>query len=181
MKQDKHIRSMVHIALATAIICILGPISINLPISPVPISLGVFAIFICAYALGVKRGLIAVLLYILLGLVGLPVFSKFQAGPGVLAGPTGGYIIGYFLIVLCLGYAAWHYEGKLLIQIAGMVIGTLLCYLLGTIWLALGLHLTFGKALMAGVIPFIPADAVKMLIALIVGPKLHAALKREGD
>ena len=79
-------------ALMTAVTCILAPLSI--PIGPVPISLTNLAIYISLYLLGWKRGTISYLIYLLIGLVGIPVFSGFTGGPAKLAGPTGGYIIG---------------------------------------------------------------------------------------
>ena len=80
-------------ALMTAVTCILAPLSI--PIGPVPISLTNLAIYISLYLLGWKRGTISYLIYLLIGLVGIPVFSGFTGGPAKLAGPTGGYIIDY--------------------------------------------------------------------------------------
>ena len=77
----------------TAVICVLAPFS--LPIGPVPISLTNLAIYFVLYMLGVKRGTISYLVYLLIGLVGVPVFSGFTSGPGKLFGPTGGYLIGY--------------------------------------------------------------------------------------
>ncbi len=171
-------RTMVSVAVATAIICILAPLSISIPMSPVPISLAVFAIFIATYALGMKYGLLSVLLYLLLGFIGLPVFSKFMGGPSVLAGPTGGYIIGYLYIAFFTGLMIERFETKRTMHVIGMVLGTALCYLFGTSWLAYTTGLTFREALFAGVIPFIPADAVKIIIAILIGPKLRRALNR---
>ena len=79
-------------AIMTAVMCILGPLSI--PIGPVPITLTNLAIYLAMYILGTKRGSAAVCLYLLIGLAGLPVFSGFTGGPGKLLGPTGGYLIG---------------------------------------------------------------------------------------
>ncbi len=95
---------MTQTALAAALICILSPFTIMLPISPVPISLTIFAIYIAVYAVGMKWGLAATALYILIGLVGLPVFSGFSGGAGKLLGPTGGYIIGYLFVALISGF-----------------------------------------------------------------------------
>ena len=86
---------MALIGLMTAVICVLAPFSLNLPFSPVPISLGTLAIYFVISVLGMKSGTLSVVLYILLGLVGLPVFANFTGGAGKLFGPSGGYIIGY--------------------------------------------------------------------------------------
>lgn len=171
-------KTLTFIALATAITCILGPISIAIPISPVPISLTILAIFISVYAIGLKKGMISLLLYILIGFIGLPVFSNFKGGFSVLIGPTGGYIIGFVFVVLLSGIFIEKWEGKVYMHIIGMILGTLLCYILGTVWLAIVGSMTFLEALWAGVIPFIPADAVKIAFAAIAGPKIRQALSK---
>ena len=164
-------KRMTRIALVTAIMCILSPFTIYIPISVVPVSLGVFTVFLSVYVLGTKDALIACGLYVLLGLVGLPVFSGLSGGPMKLFGPTGGYIFGYFLIILIAGpvIAKTTERWK---QVLFLVLGVAACYILGTAWLAYQAHLTFEAALMAGVIPFIPADAVKIILIIIVGPRL---------
>ena len=81
---------MTIISLMTAMICILGPITLAIPISPVPISFVTLAIYLAVYILGMKKGAISCLLYLLIGFVGLPVFSAFTGGVGQLLGPTGG-------------------------------------------------------------------------------------------
>ena len=93
-KQSKtNVREMALIALMAAVTCILGPLSV--PIGVVPISLTNFAIYLAIYVLGCRRGTISYIVYLLLGLVGLPVFSGFSSGVGKLFGPTGGYLIGF--------------------------------------------------------------------------------------
>ena len=83
------------VGVMTAVTCILGPFSIPLPFSPVPISFTNLAVYLTVYVLGMKFGTISFITYLLLGAVGLPVFSAFTGGIGKLAGPTGGYLIGY--------------------------------------------------------------------------------------
>ncbi len=171
-------RLLTYTAIATAITCILAPLSISLPFSPVPISLCVFAIFISAYALGAKLSLVSTLLYIAIGLVGVPVFAEFSSGAGVLMGPTGGYIFGYAFVAFFTGLFIDKFENKVYMHLIGMAIGVILCYALGTIWLAKQAHMTFSQALTAGVLPFIPADAAKAAAAAIAGPKLRRALRK---
>ena len=90
--------------LMTAVICLLAPLSLNIPISPVPISLGYLAVYFVLSVLGMKLGVLSVVAYILLGLAGIPVFTGFTGGPGKLLGPTGGYIVGYIFMALICGY-----------------------------------------------------------------------------
>ena len=96
-------RQMTFIALMTAVTCILGPLSIPLPFSPVPISFTNLAIYLSLYVLGLNGATISYLVYLLIGMVGVPVFSGFSGGFGKLAGPTGGYLIGFIFLTLIAG------------------------------------------------------------------------------
>ena len=116
--------------------------------------------------------------FILLGLVGVPVFSGFSGGVGKLMGPTGGYIIGYLFVSLIAGLFIDKFTSKLYMHACGMVLGTAVCYAFGTLWLAKTAHMAFKAALLAGVIPFIPADIVKIIIALLTGPALRKAINK---
>jgi biotin transport system substrate-specific component len=176
MAEKSRIKKMTFTALAAAFLCVLGPVSIPIPISPVPVSLGLFAVFAAVYSLGIRYGTYAVCIYILLGLVGLPVFSGFAGGAGKLLGPTGGYLIGYIFASLAAGYFIDRSENRL-IQAAGVLSGTFVCYMFGTAWLAFQAGMTFEAALFAGVIPFIPADIVKIIAVCALCPKLKRAIK----
>lgn len=171
-------KQMVLIALMTAVTCVLGPLSIPLPFSPVPISLTNFAIFLAIFVLGMKSGTISFIIYLLLGAVGVPVFSSFRGGFQVLAGPTGGYLIGFIFLALIMGFALDHFDRKLVPTIIGMIIGMAVCYAFGTVWLAKLLSLSFKEGLMMGVIPYLAGDAAKIVIAAIVGPKLYGATQK---
>ena len=164
-------KQMVLIALMTAVTCVLGPLSIPLPFSPVPISLTNFAIFLAIFVLGMKSGTISFIIYLLLGAIGVPVFSSFRGGLQVLAGPTGGYLIGFIFLALIMGFALDHFDRKLVPTIIGMIIGMAVCYAFGTVWLAKLLSLSFKEGLMMG-------DAAKIIIAAIVGPKLYGATQK---
>ena len=178
MNSANKTKSMVITALMAAVICVLGPLSLTIPISPVPISLVNLAIYFSCYILGMKLGTISVILYLLIGFAGMPVFAGFTAGAGKLLGPTGGYLVGYVFIALICGFAFEHSKGRAT-ELLGMILGTCACYLFGTAWLAYQASLGFGAALAAGVIPFIPGDLVKIVIALVAAPmlvrRLHAA------
>ena len=162
--------------LMAAVLCILGPISLPIPISPVPISLGTFAVFLTVYILGMKLGTVSVCIYILLGLVGVPVFSGFSGGIGKVLGPTGGYIIGYLFMALIIGFFVDKWKTNFVLIAIGMVLGTAVCYLFGTVWLAKQAGMSFSAALPAGVIPFIPADIVKMILAVLIGHQVKVCL-----
>ncbi len=161
MKQDSAgkltVRNMVFIALFAAIICVLAPFSFN--VGPIPITLGTFAIYLAGALLGSKKGVIAVSVYILLGAIGLPVFSGFKGGFGVLFGVTGGYIIGYILMALLTG--VFSEKGKKLLPV-GMVLGTVALYAFGTVWYMVLTGSDLATALMLCAVPFLPGDALKI-------------------
>lgn len=162
------------VALMASIICILAPLSIPIPFSIVPISCATFAIYLTAGVLGAKLGTISVAIYILLGFVGLPVFAGWSAGAGVVIGPTGGYIFGYLLIAFFAGICMNKKNASTLRMAFGMVLGTIGCYTIGTLWLGMQLHLNVKEALMAGVIPYILGDVIKIILALLIIKPLRA-------
>ena len=168
------------IGLMTAILCIMGPMSLVIPISPVPISLTNLAIYLAVILLGMRRGTIVTLVYLFIGFVGVPVFSAFTAGPGKLIGPTGGYLIGFIFLALIAGYAVDRFPGKIGWTALGMAIGTLVLYILGTAWLAYSAGMTFSQALFAGVIPFVLGDAIKIALAIMIGFPVKKRLIQTG-
>lgn len=168
------------VGLMAAVICILGPLALYIPISPVPISLGMLAIYYAASVLGMKLGTASVLIYILLGLAGAPVFTGFTGGPAKLFGPTGGYIIGYIFTALICGFFVDKFGKKLPLYFLGMVLGTVACYFFGTVWLGFLLNLSFAEALAAGVLPYIPGDLVKLILAMAAGYQVRKRLLKAG-
>ena len=168
------------IGLIAAITCIMGPFSIPLPFNLVPISLTNLVIYFTMYILGMKKGTISYCIYLLIGLVGLPVFSAFTGGPGKLLGPTGGYLIGFIFLALISGFFIDKWGNHMLLCMTGMVLGTMVCYMFGTIWLAYQAQMNFGAALWAGVIPFLPGDLIKIIIAMLLGPQIRNRLRKAG-
>lgn len=173
-------KTMTLIALMAAVTCVLGPLSFTIPISPVPISLTNLAVYLAVYVLGMKQGTISYLVYLLIGLAGLPVFSSFTGGAGKLFGPTGGYLIGFVFMALICGFFIEKWPTKQYLHFAGMVLGTAVCYLFGTVWLAFQANMGVYAALTAGVIPFLPGDLVKIVIAVIAGSAIRKQLKHIG-
>lgn len=171
-----NIKQIASIGVMAAAICLLAPLSI--PIGPVPISLTNLVIYFSLYILGMKKGTLSYLVYLLIGMVGLPVFSGFTSGPGKLFGPTGGYLIGFIPMAILAGILIDRYTDKKLICLLGMIAGTAICYAFGTIWLAYQAQMDFAAAIWAGVIPFIPADLLKMILAMLIGPQVREQLKQ---
>ena len=179
MKQKKiSVSEMALIAVMAAVTCIMGPLSIPIPFSVVPISLTNLAVYLAIYVLGCRRGTLSYLVYLLIGLVGVPVFSQFSAGPQKLFGPTGGYLIGFIPMAVIAGIFIEKSGRKFVLSMVGMVLGTAVCYLFGTVWLAYQAHMGFGAAMAAGVYPFIIGDLIKMVLAGLVAPQIYKALVR---
>ena len=175
-KQKMSNRQMAVIALMTALMCILGPMSI--PIGAIPISFTNLVIYITAYLLGTKFGAISYCIYLLIGMVGIPVFSGFSGGPAKLAGPTGGYLIGFLFIAIISGIFIQKGHGKNAISILGMILGTLVAYIFGTIWFVIQAECTVMYALTVCVFPFLIADGIKIIVASKVGPLIQNTLHK---
>lgn len=173
-----HTIRMTQIALMTAIICVVSPWVIVLPFSPVPVSLALFAVLLAAYLLEAKDGLICCSLYLILGGIGLPVFSGGVGGPGKLLGPTGGYLAGYLLTVGITGYTVKRFKGKRKLHLLGMVLGVWACYGVGTLWLCVGMEIGIKEGLMLGVAPYLPADLVKIVLVYVLGFELRQRMRK---
>lgn len=174
---------IVLIAVMAAVICVLAPISI--PLNPVPISLAILAVHFAVFALGWKRATISVLVYIALGMVGLPVFAGWKGGAGVIAGPTGGYIVGYIFLAIVEGLIIdWAYKTdksktfKIVMYAVGMVLGVAVCYAFGSIWFMILMKQGIGATLSMCVIPFLPGDALKIIVGILVGVPLRGILHK---
>ena len=173
-----HTQHLALIGLMTAVLCVLGPFVFPLPLSPVPLSLGTLGIYFVVTLLGTKFGTTSVILYLLLGFVGVPVFTGFIGGPAKILGPTGGYLFGYIFLAIICGYFAEHFPNRCVLRFWGMCLGTAICYLFGTLWLAYQLSLSFGEALTIGVLPYLPLDLIKLLVGITAGTKLRKYLLR---
>lgn len=176
------LKSMVLMALFAALTCVLAPLSI--PIGPVPISLTNLVIYFSLYVLGWQRATITYLVYLLLGLVGLPVFSGFEGGVGKLAGPTGGYLIGFIFMAVISGLFVKIKEDEVILNrvlgIAGMNLGTLVAYAFGTAWFCYSTGNGLSAALVSCVIPFIPGDLVKIIVAAVIAPTIAKQIRKLG-
>jgi biotin transport system substrate-specific component len=176
MSKKSNVYQITIIGLMTAVICILGPLSI--PVGVIPISFTNFAIYFALYILGAKKATMSFIIYMLIGLVGAPVFSGFSGGPAKLLGPTGGYIIGFLFMALISGFFIDRFIDKWYLCVFGMILGTAVCYTFGTVWLSYQADLSMSAALALGVIPFIPADLVKIIIVAFIGPQIRERLIR---
>lgn len=166
---------IVYIAVFAVIMAICSWISIP---AAVPFTLQTFGVFIAVGVLGGKRGSLSLLVFILLGAIGIPVFANFSGGIGVLAGPTGGYIIG-FLFSALLMWAMEKLPGKKsVMQIVSMIAGLIVCYAFGTVWFVIVYGrmngpIGFTAALASCVVPFIIPDIIKIALAYVLSRKLR--------
>lgn len=173
--------------LFAALTAVCSYITIPLPFTPIPLNLGTLGVFLTGGLLGRKYGAISMAVYILIGAAGLPVFAGFQAGIGVLAGPTGGFIWGYLIAAFVIGFILESYakrtalpakRGKALALCMGsMAAGTMICYLTGTFWFISLMKVDMWAALLACVIPFIPGDIVKILAGAWLVERLRPLLR----
>jgi biotin transport system substrate-specific component len=174
-------KTMILCALFAAILCIFSVITIP-TIGGVPISLGIFGVMLTAVILGPKKGVISVIVYLLLGVVGLPIFSKYQSGIPVLLGPTGGYVWSYIIVALLIGALTKKLPKNFLastaLTFAACLAGILVCYAAGTLQYMLIQKVDLVKSLTLCVVPFIPFDIIKAAAAAYVGRMIYAALKK---
>jgi biotin transport system substrate-specific component len=188
-------------AFFAALTAVFSQVSVPLPFTPVPISLASLAVLICGGVLGAKRGALAMVVYVLLGAVGLPVFANFSGGAGVIAGPTGGYIIGYIFAAAVMGLFSGKEDevsggatqgpqgqsaktgfagtGKgILRTIAKGVPAMIVLYAFGTAWFVISTGTGVAASLLLCVVPFIPGDILKIIAAAAVCEALKNPLRR---
>ena len=168
-------RDLSYAALSVALLAVCSWISVP---TAIPFTLQTFAVCLIAALLGLRRGLWAVFGYIALGAAGVPVFSGFRGGPGVLLGVTGGYIIGFLFTVPVVSLAAEKFGRKLPVLLASMALGVLLCYAFGTAWFILVYSraagpVSFGTALAWCVLPYLIPDGIKITLAALLARRLE--------
>ncbi len=173
--KHKALLDMIYVALFAAVICVCSLISIN--IGEVPITLQTFAVCAAAAMLGWKRGTLSVIIYILLGAIGLPVFAGGSGGFGIIAGSTGGYIVGFIFTALIVGFVADKFNRKIIALVIAMVVGILVCYAFGTPWFMFVTNMDLVTSLGYCVIPFLIPDAVKIIVATVLVNRLNKIVK----
>lgn len=167
----------------TALLAVMSWVSVPLPVSPVPVTLQTLAVFLAGGLLGPRWGVLAVVAYLLLGIAGVPVFAGAEAGPGVLAGPKGGYLVGFVPAAALVGAGSGLVRGirRPGFQVAGLtslLLGAAaVIYAAGVAWLMVVTGLDTGKALMVGVVPFLPGEVLKLAAAVGLLRALESRLR----
>ncbi len=162
---------MTKMALMVAMNCISAYLILPLPFSMSPIALQTMIVNLTGYVLNTKQAFMTMLVYLLVGLAGVPVFTGGSAGPGKLFGPTGGYLFGFLLTAVFLAYFKGEKYSFKRYALLGCLVGIPLIYAPGVVQLKLVTGMAWDKALMTGALPFIPLDIVKCLAAAVIaGP-----------
>ena len=176
---SKKITDMVYIAIGTALLVVCSWMALP---SAIPITMQTFAIFTVLGMLGGRNGNAAILIYVILGAMGLPVFSHFKGGLAIIFNdPAGGYIIGFIVMALVYWFAEIMFGKSLTVRIISMVIGLAVCYIIGTLWyvrLNLHVHVSVGfvSALTMCVTPFVIPDLAKLALSVLVVQKMKKHL-----
>jgi biotin transport system substrate-specific component len=173
---DRRVRDLLLVITGSLFVAGMAQVRIPLPFTPVPITGQTFAVLLVGASLGTRRGAASLVLYLLLGVIGLPFFAGGASGLSVLVGPTGGYLVGFVVAAYLLGALATRgldrrVPGALLTFLAGEMI----IYLFGIAWLSV--YLGIKQAIVAGFLPFLVGDAVKLVAAGLVFPAAWALVK----
>lgn len=171
-------REIIMCGLFAGITSILSQISIPLPFTTVPLTMQIFAVSISGLILGPKNGFISQLIYILMGAIGMPVFAQMTGGINIVIGPTGGFILGFPIMALIIGYFSYKFKNTKY-TILGMILGLSLDYLIGTMMFTFITKMTFTQGIIACVLPFIPIDLIKIGLAVAVGTSISKRVRIE--
>lgn len=170
------LRQTIYASLFTALIIVGGYLSFPLPWSPVPLVLADFFLLLAALVLGPAWSTTSTGLYLLLGLIGLPVFAGGKSGIATLFGPTGGFLVGYLGATFVTGWIADHGKPTRWRDGVAVVLGLLTLFTLGLAWLGFSLKLTLVKTLAIGLLPFLPGTLIKILALLAVSRPLRSII-----
>lgn len=170
---------MIYISVFTAMIAVCSQIYIP---TTIPFTLQTMAVFITGGILGCKRGTLSIIVYLLLGIIGVPVFAEFSSGLGVLFGMTGGYIIGFIFTSLIVGFMCDKLGKKLWVLVVSMILGLAVCYAFGTVWFMIVYTRTVEPidiigALSLCVFPYLLFDLAKIAVATVVVNRLDKLIK----
>lgn len=175
-----HVRSLAYVALMAALLAVCAWITI--PLGPVPFTMQNFGLFAALGLLGGQLGSLTVVVYLLLGLVGLPVFSGFGAGPAALLGPTGGFLLGFLLSALVYWGITSRLGTSTRVMVLAMVLGLAACYAMGTVWFLFvysgGSSATLIGTLTLCVFPYILPDLVKLALAFLLVKQVRPHISR---
>lgn len=178
MSNKISIKDITYCSVFTALIIVLSYISIPLPLSPVPITGQSLAIMLTASILNTKQTGLTILTYLLLGIIGLPVFAGGGAGIGSLLGPKGGYLLGFLIGGLIISLLRRNKHKLISLLIANTIGGLIVVYTSGAIWLSLATNIQIRESILIGVLPFIPGGIIKVLIASFIAIPINKRISK---
>ena len=176
MKKGNKLKTLAVAGVFTAFIAVLSQISVPLP-SGVPVTLQTFAIALCGYTLGKRYSLLSVAAYLVIGLIGLPVFAKFTGGPGVFASYAGGFLYGFLPMAFICGAGA-SVRSRLIALVLGIP-ALVCCHLCGVLWFAYITNTTFWDSVLLVSVPYIVKDLISAGAACFLGRKMNGLLNEK--
>ncbi len=171
-------KEMTVCALFASLTSVMSQISIPLPFTIVPFTMQLFAVALCGLILKPKLAFISQLIYILMGSIGIPVFSQFSGGIGIVLGPTGGYLWAFPIAVFIISYIIKKYD-FIFTKIIAMTCGLISIYVLGTIQFSVVTGMTVIDSIYMAVAPFIILDIAKFYLAIVVAKPMKRAVYKE--
>lgn len=174
---DKTLCRMIGVAIFVILMSLGAFVRIPLPFTPVPITLQTLFVLLSGAMLGSNLGMLSQLSYLLLGILGLPIFAGAGSGLFYLFGPTGGYLVGFVLAALYVGKFIKFCQNNLFSILGILFLGDLIILVSGTVWLKFILRYPLPKLLFIGFLPFLPGDLFKVFVASLLYLRLHSRLK----
>lgn len=169
-------KDLVLCSIFAAITSILSQISIPIPFTTVPLTMQIFSVALTGMVLGSKRGFISIMIYLILGAIGIPVFAQMSGGIAVLVGPTGGFLLGCPFMAFIVGLVCEKSSSKIHIMLS-MIVGLIVIYIIGTIMFSLITKSSLYQSLLACVLPFVLVDIIKLILAVSVGTTIVKRVK----
>ena len=170
-------KDLVLCSIFAAITSILSQISIPIPFTTVPLTMQIFSVALTGMVLGSKRGFISIMIYLILGAIGIPVFAQMSGGIAVLVGPTGGFLLGCPFMAFIVGLVCEKSSSKLYIMLS-MIVGLIVAYIMGIIMFSLVTKSSLYQSLLACVLPFVLVDIIKLILAISAGTNIVKRVKR---
>ncbi len=177
MSKKLELKDLIYSALFTAIIIVLGLIAVPLPFSPVPVTGQTLGVMLAGSILTVRQAVLSLSTFLLLGVAGAPVFAGGTGGPGIIAGPRGGYLIGFLIGAAVIAFLRGKNTNILRLILANIVGGMVVVYLFGIPWLSYVTKVGISKAFMIGAVPYLPGDLTKVIIASVISIKFNPFLR----
>lgn len=175
MKLNLSVKELTLVGMCAALMAIFSQLAIPIPFTTVPLTMQTFGLVVIAVVLGRKLGTLSIIIWTLLGAIGIPVFAHFAGGLGVILGPTGGYITGFIIMSFIIGYSL-KFENKIILFL-GVYLGQASQYMVGLLQLKIVLGLTTQGALLAGLYPFIIKDIITITVAAFIALSIKKVLK----